>query len=293
MIFDQDDAWRVARDPGTAGADPTTPVTDEQGQLTGEQRAPRIAPYYQLLQLPQDEAGTPAADAEMVMMRPFVPYSEDDSTQTLTAFMAARMDGDNYGELVVYEVASQDLPPGPGIAAASISADEDVSVLRNRLGTGGSEVRLGNLLLVPIDNAVLYVQPFYVVGEGRNLPLLQRVIVAYGDEVVINETLSGALSSLFGQEAVTQEQPGATTPEDEASPDDEAPSDDAAPTGTASEQAATLLSEADALFVEADQALSEGDLAGYETRIEEARAKIEEAMGLLGAGSGTTTTTTG
>ena len=122
-------------------------------------------------------AGSP--EAEMVLMRPFVPFSEDDSNQLLTAFMAARMDGEHYGELVVYELSARELPPGPGIAAASISADEDVSVLRNRLGTGGSEVRFGNLLLVPIDNALLYVQPFYVVGEGRNLPLLQQVIVAY------------------------------------------------------------------------------------------------------------------
>jgi uncharacterized protein len=291
-FFTQEDAWRVARDPGTAGADPTTQVTDEQGQLTGEQREPRIAPYYQLLQLPQDASGTPATDAEMVMMRPFVPFSEDDSNQLLTAFMAARMDGDNYGDLVVYELSAQELPPGPGIAAASISADEDVSVLRNRLGTGGSEVRFGNLLLVPIDNALLYVQPFYVVGEGRNLPLLQQVIVTYGDEVVIDETLSGALTSLFGQQAVTQEQPDAPTPEGGAPPAEGDTGD--APTGTAAEQAAQLLDEANQLFADADSALTNGDLATYEDRIAEARAKVDEAIDLLSSddgGSGATTTT--
>ena len=291
-FFDQDDAWRVARDPGTAGADPTTQVTDEQGQLTGEQRAPRIAPYYQLLQLPQDESGNPSPAAEMVMMRPFVPYSEDDSTQTLTAFMAARMDGDSYGDLVVYELSAQELPPGPGIAAASISADEDVSVLRNRLGTGGSEVRFGNLLLVPIDNAVLYVQPFYVVGEGRNLPLLQQVIVTYGDEVVIDETLSGALTSLFGQQAVTQEQPDAPAPDEGAPPDEgegEGGADD--PTGTAAEQAGQLLDEANDLFAEADEALTGGDLATYEARINEARDKVAEAVALLESDDGSDAST--
>jgi uncharacterized protein len=291
-FFTQEDSWRVARDPGTAGADPTTPVTDEQGQLTGEQRAPRISPYYQLLQLPQDASGTPSPEAEMVLMRPFVPFSEDDSNQLLTAFMAARMDGSSYGELVVYELSAQELPPGPGIAAASISADEDVSVLRNRLGTGGSEVRFGNLLLVPIDNALLYVQPFYVVGEGRNLPLLQQVIVTYGDDVVIDETLSGALTSLFGQTAVTQEQPAAPIPgEADTEPGGTEP-DESAPTGTAAEQAATLLDQANELFAEADTALTNGDLGIYEDRVEEARDLVDQAIDLLNADDAPATTTT-
>jgi uncharacterized membrane protein (UPF0182 family) len=295
-FFTQEDAWRVARDPGTAGADPTTPVTDEQGQLTGEQRAPRISPYYQLLQLPQEGAAAPTPEAEMVLMRPFVPFSPDDSNQLLTAFMAARMDGDNYGDLVVYELSAQELPPGPGIAAASISADEDVSVLRNRLGTGGSEVRFGNLLLVPIDNALLYVQPFYVVGEGRNLPLLQQVIVTYGDDVVIEETLSAALTSLFGgQTAVTQEQPSAPTPgEADTDPGGTGPApDDTAPSGSAAEQAAALLDQANELFAQADEALTNGDLGIYEDRVQEARDLVEQAIDLLGAdGSGSTATTT-
>jgi uncharacterized membrane protein (UPF0182 family) len=294
-FFTQEDAWRVARDPGTAGADPTTPVTDEQGQLTGEQRAPRISPYYQLLQLPQEGATAPTPEAEMVLMRPFVPFSPDDSNQLLTAFMAARMDGEDYGDLVVYELSAQELPPGPGIAAASISADEDVSVLRNRLGTGGSEVRFGNLLLVPIDNALLYVQPFYVVGEGRNLPLLQQVIVTYGDDVVIEETLSAALTSLFGQTAVTQEQPSAPTPgEADTDPGGTEPApDDTAPSGSAAEQAAALLDQANELFAQADEALTNGDLGIYEDRVQEARDLVDQAIDLLGAdGSGSTATTT-
>ncbi|MDD9370894.1 MAG: UPF0182 family protein, partial [Acidimicrobiales bacterium] len=102
-FYTQETAWRVARDPGTAGADPNTVVTNEQGEATGETRAARIAPYYQLLQLPV-EAGDEPTDAEMVLMRPYVPYSEQEQSQLLTAFMAARMDGDDYGELVVYEM---------------------------------------------------------------------------------------------------------------------------------------------------------------------------------------------
>jgi hypothetical protein len=290
-FFTQEDAWRVARDPGTAGADPSTQVTDEAGQATGEQRAARISPYYQLLQLPQGEAGQELSpEAEMVLMRPFVPFSEDDQQQLLAAFMAARMDGDNYGDLMVYEMPSGDLPPGPGIAAATISADETVSELENLLGRGGSEVRYGNMLLVPIDNALLYVQPFYVVAEGqtRQLPRLQRVIVAFGDEVVIENTLSEALTQLFGETAVTQEDPGAAPDEpvegDEGSETPDGGETPSTPSGTAADQAAALLDEANTLFAEADAALEERDLATYDEKIEEGRAKVDEAIDLLEGG---------
>jgi hypothetical protein len=279
-FFTQEDAWRVARDPGTAGADPTTVVTDETGQATGETRAARIAPYYQILQLPQEPGGTELGDPEMVLMRPFVPFSEDDRSQLLTAFMAARMDGNSYGELVVYEMSSRDLPDGPGIAAATIGADEAVSQLENLLGEAGSEVRYGNMLLVPIDNALLYVQPFYVVAEDqtRQLPQLQRVIVAFGKEVVFENTLSEALTVLFGDTAETLEQPDEDAAGAEGDDLDEVPG---LPGGTAADQAATLLDEAMELFTEAEAALSAGDLGEYQSKNTEAEEKVSEAIALL------------
>jgi len=280
-FFAQDDAWRVARDPGTAGADPSTQVTNEQGQVTGAQAA-RIAPYYQLLQLP-NESGEVSAEAEMVLMRPYVPFSEDDQSQLLTAFMAARMDPDNYGELVVYEMPPGDLPDGPGIAAGKIQAEEDVSRDETELGRGGSEVLYGNLLLVPIDNAPLYVQPFYVVpeAESRQLPQLERVIAAFGDQVVIEDTLQEALEAIFGERVATQEQPD--EPSGEQPGGEEAP---AQPEGTAAEEAARLLAEADALFAEADQALADGNLAAYQDAINEARELIDDANALLAGEAG-------
>jgi uncharacterized protein len=301
-FYTQEDAWRVARDPGTAGADPSTPVTDTAGQATGEQRSPRIAPYYQLLQLPSTQtpaSGEPASpsEAEMVLMRPFVPQSEDDRQQLLTAFMAARMDGENYGELVVYQMPSGELPPGPGIAAANIRGDEAVSQADTELGLGSSEVLYGNLLLIPVDNALLYVQPFYVVSENeaRRLPQLTKVIATFGEQVVIEDTLTDALEALFGERVATQEQPGATpTP-----PSGEEGTEEPPATGTAAERAASLLAEADGLFADADNALRDGNIGEYQEKIDEARAKVEQAQNLLAdveagstdAGSGTTTTT--
>jgi hypothetical protein len=285
-FFNQDDTWRVARDPGTAGADPTTQVTDASGQATGATTAPRISPYYQVLQLPPAQGEPTSAEPEMVLMRPFVPFSEDDQRQQLRAFMAARMDADHYGELVAYEMPSDELPEGPGIVASSIQADEDVSNLETVLGRGGSEVRYGNLLLVPVDNALLYVQPFYVVAENeaRQVPLIERVIAVFGDEVVISDTLSEAMEELFGAPVDTQERPD----EEGGEADGEADTDGDAPSGTVSEQVANLLDEAQTLFDQADEALTERDLATFEERVAEARAKMDEAADLItgDAGSG-------
>jgi len=309
-FFTQEDAWRVARDPGTAGAEASTQVTDQQGQPTGEERSARIAPYYQMLQLPNlqadpitgptpDAAAPPTAsalspDPEMVLMRPFVPQSnENQETQQLTAFMAARMDGEHYGELVVYQMPSGDLPPGPGIAAANIRGDAQVSQNDTELGLGSSEVLYGNLLLIPIDNALVYVQPFYVVSENeaRRLPQLTKVIAAFGDQVVIEDTLTEALAALFGETIPTQQQPPT---QGEPPPGVEPPT-----TGTAAQQAQDLLDQAQTLFSEADQALAAGNLGDYQDKTGQARALVQQANSILqgaapgsNAAGGDTTTTT-
>jgi uncharacterized protein len=303
-FFTQEDSWRVARDPGTAGADPSTPVTDTAGQTTGESTAPRIAPYYQLLQLPNEDAAGNSlpSQVEMVLMRPFVPQSADDRRQQLTAFMAARMDPDHYGQLVTYQMPSEDLPDGPGLAAASISADETVSELESLLGRGGSEVRKGNMLLVPIDNALLYVQPFYVVAEGqaRELPRLERVVAVFGDDVVIEDTLSQALQALFGQATTTLEQPSAP-PQTPSGPDSGSTTESTVPgtgpSGSAAQQAAALINEAKGLFAQADTALTNGDLGEYQSLSKQAQDKVDDAAAILEAAndgssaSGATTTT--
>jgi uncharacterized membrane protein (UPF0182 family) len=261
-------------------------VTNQAGEVTGATR-PRIAPYYQLLQLPSDQGGEPEPDAEMVMVRPFVPFSDDDSVQVLSSFMAARMDPERYGELVVYEMPVTNRPDGPAIAAGAISGDETVSELENLLGQGGSEVRFGNMLLVPINNALLYVQPFYVVAESRQVPQLQRVIVTYGDEVVIENTLAEALTALFGEQAETQEQPDEepTGDDGEAQPG-EGDEGETAPSGTAAERAATLLEQANDLFAEAEEALADGDLGSYQELNQEAQTRVDEAIDLLSGDAG-------
>ena len=160
------------------------------------------------------------------------------------------------------------------------------------------------MLLVPIDNALLYVQPFYVVAEGetRQLPRLERVVAVFNDDVVIENTLAEALTALFGQQTTTQEQPDAETTAPDADAEADAESDAGTTSSTASEQAATLLAEADALFDEAESSLREdGDIGAYQDKIQEANAKVDEAIAILrgrggdsgdGGGSDGTTSTT-
>ena len=278
-FYNETNTWRIARDPGTAGAESATAVTDEDTGETVSVTAAPIAPYYQLLQLPEQD------EAELVLSRAFVPFSQDDQRQQLTAFMAARMDPGHYGELSVYEMPSGELPDGPGLIAGEIRADEAVSDLETRLGVaaGGSNVKYGNLLMVPVDQALLWVQPFYVESETaeRQIPRLEKVIAVFDDQVVITDTLQEALQELFGEEVATQED---TTPP--AGGEEPGTSE-----GTPEEQAAALLSDAQDLFNQANQALAERDLGTYQDLVEQAQDKVAQANALLGGETTTTTTT--
>jgi uncharacterized membrane protein (UPF0182 family) len=278
-FYSRNDGWVVSQDPGTAGAEQNTTSTDAQGNTTTTRA--RIAPYYQLLQLPGEEA------AEFVLLRPYSPVSRDDSSARLTAFMVARNDPDHYGQLVVYEMPSDNPPKGPGIVAADIRSDEAVSRLQTELGQQGSDVLYGNLILVPIDDTLLYVQPFYVQqsNEERQIPLLRKVIASFGNEVVVENTLGEALTALFGETVVTPDQ---TSPEDPGGQPTEPtdPAEPEEPSGTPAQRAAALLLEAELLYDQADAALAEGDFATFGEKYDQAQAKVAEAARLLASVAG-------
>jgi uncharacterized protein len=292
-FFNRDDAWVIAQDPGTAGAAAGTQATDAQGNPVGPVRAARIAPYYQLLRLPGEDG------AEFALLRPYQPFSEDDQRQQLTAVIAGRSDGENLGKLRVYEMPRGDLPQGPGIAGNSIQADQKVSEAETLLSGGGTRVLYGNLLLVPIDGALLYVQPMYVEPEAtaRQIPRLELVIAVLGEEVVIEATLADALEQLFGQRVDTGEDVPVDSIVDELEGDDgdepDEPDEPTPPTtlpslpdlgDDLSAQVAQLLADADRLFTEAEEALQRGGSSGfaeYQEKVAEAKARMDEALALI------------
>jgi len=182
--------WSVSQDPGRTGEGAANlAVVDEAGFRIGTTRM-RMAPYRTMVALPDGE------DAEFVIMRAFVPLDKDDARKELAAYMVGRSDGDQYGELVVYRPPSSNFD-GPALAEERIRNDEAVASLQTLLSQRGSNVLFGELLLVPIENSILYVRPLYVQAEGDNtVPELERVIVAVGEKVVMANSLQEALEEL-------------------------------------------------------------------------------------------------
>jgi uncharacterized membrane protein (UPF0182 family) len=131
---------------------------------------------------------------EFIFMVPFTPRGKDN----LASWMVARNDGENYGQLVVYRLPKQSLVFGPTQIVNRINQDTEISRQISLWDQRGSQVIRGNLLVIPIEESLIYVQPIYLRAEGGRIPELKRVVVAYQNRVVMEETLEEGLSRLFG-----------------------------------------------------------------------------------------------
>ncbi len=138
---------------------------------------------------------------EFIFMTPFTPRGKDN----LAAWMVARMDGDNYGKLLVYSFPKQSLVYGPRQIANRINQDTEISRQLTLWDQRGSEVIRGELLVIPIEESLIYVQPIYLRAQGGNIPELKRVVVAHENRVVMGETLEEGLNALFGAGAAAQQ----------------------------------------------------------------------------------------
>ncbi|MDQ6718380.1 MAG: UPF0182 family protein [Gemmatimonadota bacterium] len=134
---------------------------------------------------------------EFIYMTPFTPRGKDN----LAAWMVARMDGDNYGKLSVYRFPKQSLVYGPRQIVNRINQDTDISRQITLWDQKGSEVIRGELLVIPIEESLIYVQPIYLRAQGGSIPELKRVVVAHENRVVMGETLDEGLNALFGNGA--------------------------------------------------------------------------------------------
>jgi uncharacterized membrane protein (UPF0182 family) len=147
-----------------------------------------MEPYYTIMKLPGEKI------EEYILLLPFTPSKRDN----LAAWLTARCDGANYGKIRAYTFPRDRLIYGPKQIDARINQDSFISQQLTLWNQRGSEVIRGSLLVIPIEKSLLYVQPLFLAADKAGLPELKRVIVAFGDQVVMEENLELALQRLFG-----------------------------------------------------------------------------------------------
>lgn len=159
-----------------------------------------VKPYYLIMELPGETEG------EFVLLRPFTPAQRNN----LVAWIAARSDGDQYGRQLLYEFPKQELVFGPEQIEARINQEPDISQRISLWNTQGSRANQGNLLVIPIEQSLLYVEPLYLEAVQNRLPILARVIVAYKNRIAMAKTLDQGLQAIFsnadnGSEAIIKD----------------------------------------------------------------------------------------
>ncbi|MGH2757010.1 MAG: UPF0182 family protein, partial [Actinomycetota bacterium] len=234
------------------------PIPPEASALLLE-RPTEIPPTYLLIQLPGQ------TESEFVLTRPFTPRQRNN----MISVMIARSDPESYGELLTLDFPSGKQVPGPLQIDNAINQDVEISQTLTLLRSGGSRVDFGSLVILPIEDSILYVQPLFVTAENVGIPELKRVILALGEEVAMEETFEEALATLFG----LAEEPVPEVPEEPTGeePPDEEPSDLEA-----------LIRQAGALYERAQEALSDGDFETYGRLIERLGRVLAEAERISG-----------
>lgn len=208
----------------------------------------KVEPYYIVTRLPGDK------EPEFMLITPFTPKNK----KNMIAWLAARCDGKNYGRLLVYEFPKQELVFGPMQVEARINQDTQISQQLTLWDQRGSNVIRGNLLVIPIKDAVLYVEPLYLQAEQSRMPELRRVIVVHGDRIVMEPTLESALQKVFGGQK--EPEPVPEEPQEKRS-------------------VSELIQKANEYFEKADESLRNGDWSSYGENLELLRnvlRKLEE-----------------
>jgi uncharacterized protein len=149
-----------------------------------------MEPYYTIMRLPGEKK------EEFILMIPFTPQKKDN----LAAWMAVKCDFPDFGKFVVFRFSRQHLVYGPKQIESRVNQDPEISRQLSLWDQRGSKVTLGTLLVIPIEGSLIYVQPLYIKAESGQIPELKRVVVAYENQIAMEETLDKALSRIFGQE---------------------------------------------------------------------------------------------
>ena len=165
-------------------------VWDIASEIYGMEKQ-QMQPNYYIAKLPGEEK------AEFFNSLPFTPKSK----QNMTALMVARNDGDNYGQLVLYQFPKSRTIYGPEQIEAQIDQNTEISKEFALWNSSGTKYRRGNMFIIPINTSVLYVEPVYLEAQNSSIPEVKRIIMAYNDEIAYEETLAECLVSLFGDGA--------------------------------------------------------------------------------------------
>jgi hypothetical protein len=226
-----------------------------------------MQPYYTIMKLPGEK------QPEFIQMLPFTPKAKDN----LSAWLVARSDGDHYGRLLAFRFPKQKIVYGPKQIVGRMSQDEEISPQITLWNQQGSQVIWGTLLVIPIDEALLYVRPVYLRSAQGRIPELKRVVVAYKERIVMRETLNLALGEIFGSRIVS-----ALTPDRlQSSATSIVPSVvEAQPAASTPPQAVTvesLVAEALRHYDLADRAARNGDWALFGEEMKKGRAALEAA----------------
>jgi hypothetical protein len=218
-----------------------------------------MSPYYTIMKLPG--GSTP----EFIQMLPYTPRQKDN----LAAWMVARSDGDNYGQLIVFQLPKQTVVFGPRQIAARINQDEVIAPQITLWDQQGSEVIQGTLLVIPIEESLVYIRPLYLRAAGGRIPELKRVVVAYRNRIVMEESLDVALARLFPGSG--SERPGVPAAAKSASDRADTPAD----TENRAAAGSSLVEEAQRHYQQAMQAQRAGNWALYGEEVKKLGETLE------------------
>jgi uncharacterized protein len=278
-FFDRNGAWSVAQGPSVvprsaSSTDTTNTVAVTNSDFAQGNSSARFVPYYSMFRQPG------ATKASFQMLRPFVPFSPDDSRTELQAYMLASSDPETYGQLSAFVV--QGTVDGPSTVAATIESESSISAQITLLDQGNSQVLYGDLQLVPLAEGLLYIRPMYVRSEAAPQATFQYVLVSYKGAAAFGTNLQVALAKIFpGFRTDVGDVLGQVTDDNGGTGTD--PGTDPG-TGTGTSTPAELLEQADELFRQADEALP--DFAKYDELTKQARALVEQALEQLTAPAG-------
>lgn len=271
VFFQEEDKWEIPGESATSAREVVRgDIISLAGTVDGSSR--QSLPYYLLMRLPGEE------DLSFLVLQSFNPAGR----ANMTAFMVAKSDPGSYGEIIDYRLPRGELINGLEQISARIDQDPEISQQFTLLGQQGSVIIRGNLLVVPVEESLLFIQPIYLRGEGLELPEFKRVVVVFGEETppIMRGTLEEALAVIFGEDAVPDPDAEVAEPDQPAQPDP--PDEPSAPAPDVPDDLNALVAEIDRLLSEADQALRSGDLGAYQSKVDEARALANRLTALIG-----------